>query len=327
MWWIFDRIKRRPGSGTLPLSGGVALLLSAPQISDIFVGRSVSGPPLSFYLRPWGPVKVMPHSVTEWIIYLAGTPGGFLIEFGIFAIGSALFLLRGQLAMTRSTPIGRLLLVGAPLALIMVTFLHSTVLNNDFGWRAVWLAQVPALLWTASILSTQQLRTSPGLSTMLALGLAATIWDIAGMRLIRPYFILDYINANPDVDFDLRGAYAWADRNLASGVLLQHNPTRAYRALDWGLYSDRRVAVSDAEGRLFGADQKAVAERLALVGPMFARAMTAKKLEQRSSAAGVGALVLTSADPLWRGAGGPPENWKCQYRTKHSCVMLMENPQ
>jgi hypothetical protein len=39
---------------------------------------------------------------------------------------------------------GRLLLISAPVALVLATFVKSTVLHNDFGWRAIWLAQVPS---------------------------------------------------------------------------------------------------------------------------------------------------------------------------------------
>ena len=326
LWWVYERLATRTtGMWALPLSGVVALVASLPQIADIQSGRAPTGPPLIFYMRPLGPIRVLPQSVTDWIVHLAVTPGGYLVEFGIFALGTIVFLARGGVAASRSTPIGRLLLVAAPVALLLVTFVRSSVLYNDFGWRSVWFAQVPAMLWTASVLSSRpSLIRTPAWAAAMTLGLAASLWDVTGLRLIRPYYFLTFANAHPDVDFDSRGAYRWIDRNAPAGVLVQHNPEAASRALDFGLYSDRPVAVADGEARLFGAPQAAVEHRLALLAPIFERAMPASELRQRAAVAGIGGILLTSADPLWRSAGGPPSDWTCDYRSAHSCVMLLE---
>ena len=324
LWWLCERLATgRAGMWLLPVSGAVALLVSIPQILDIRAGRTMSGPPLGFYMRPLGPIRVLPHGVGEWLTHLVVTPGGYLMEFGIFALGSILFLARGRLADSRATPIGRLLLVSAPVSLLTVTFVRSTVMYNDFGWRSVWFAQLPALLWTASILAArpQLLRRSPLWSAAFVLGVTAVTWDMAGMRLIRPYFFSNYVNANPEVDYDMRSAYEWADRSLPAGLLVQHNPAQAYRALDFGLYSDRPVPVADGEAQLFGVDHSAVHNRIVDLRPIFNQAISPPEIERRAAAAGAGALLLTSADPLWRAGGGPPKDWTCAYRSPHSCVM------
>ncbi len=329
IWWLYERISRGPSPiWALPLSGICALLLSIPQISDIYAGRSMSGPPVTFYMRPVGPIRVLPHGLAEWIVHLVVTPGGYMIEFGIFALGSIAFLRSGRLAESRSTPIGRLLLVSAPVALLLVTFVRSAVLYNDFGWRSVWFAEAPALLWTVSVLSGEptRLRTSPLWSAAFILGLVAIAWDLAGMRLIRPYYFADWVNAHPEVDYDSRGAYEWINRTLPASVIVQHNPKQAYRALDFGLYGDRPVGVADIEAKLFGADDQAVQRRIAVVTPIFERPMPALEVRQRAAFAGIGGVLLTSADPLWQAGGGPPRAWTCHYRSAHSCVMLLENP-
>ena len=330
LWWLVERIRTGAASmWALPLSGLIALLLSAPQIGDIAAGRTMTGPPVAFYMRPLGPVRVLPHGLVEWIVHLAVTPGGFAIEFGVFAVGTVIFFRRQGLASAAATPIGRLLLVSAPVALVLVTFLRSAILYNDFGWRAVWFAQLPAMVWTAAALCARReaVTCSPMWSAALSLGLAATLWDLTGIRLISPRYFFPFINPHPDVDYDLRGAYAWAARALPAKLVLQHNPAQAARALDFGLYRDHPVAVSDAEARLFGADQSLVENRLSLLTPIFERPMPAAELRRRAAAAGVGAVVLTSADPLWRKGGGPPASWTCRYRSANSCVMVVEKPQ
>jgi hypothetical protein len=328
LWWLWDRAKLGTVSmWGLPLSGLLALLVSLPQIADIRAGRAPSGPPLAFFVRPVGPVRVLPHGLGQWIAHLAVLPGGYLIEFGVFALGAIAFLTSGRLAASRATSMGRLLLVSAPVALLLVTFVRSSVMYNDFGWRAVWLAQLPALLWTASVLSARRelLSRSPAWSVALALGLATMAWDMAGLRLACPEHCQGgFVNANPAVDYDSRGAYQWIDRSVPAAVLVQHDPAAGARAMDFGLYSDRPVAVADGDARLFGAAEPAVVSRIDVIAPIFQRPMPPAELRQRAATEGIGGLLLTSADPLWRATGGPPSNWTCQYRSVHSCVMLLE---
>lgn len=327
LWWLWERARLGTESmWTLPLSGVVALIVSLPQIEDIGVGRAPSGPPLAFFVRPVGPVRTLPHGIAQWITHLAVLPGGYLIEFGIFALGTVAFLSRGAFAESRATPIGRLLLVSAPVALLLVTFVRSAVMYNDFGWRAVWLVQVPALLWTASVLSarTEPLARSPSWSAALALGIAAMLWDMTGMRLKCPEYFAGFVNTHPAVDDEARAAYEWIDRSAPAAVLIQHDPSAGPRALDFGLYSDRPVAVADGDARLFGASETAVSSRIALLAPIFQRPMSAADLRRRAGAAGVGGILLTSIDPLWRAGGGPPRDWICEFRSPNVCVMLLD---
>ena len=312
----------------LPLSAIVALVGSAPQIFDIMKGRAPSGPPLALFVRPVGPIRVLPHGVGEWISHLALLPAGYFIEFGIFGLGAAAFLTRGRIDESRATPIGRLLLVSAPAALVLVSFVRSSVMLNDFGWRAVWLVQLPALLWTASVLSQRsELTKSPAWRLAFALGLGAAVWDMAGLRLKCPDYFSGFVNTHPAVDYDSRGAYRWIDRNVPASVIVQHDPAAGARAMDFGLYSDRPVAVADGDARLFGAAEPGVGARIALLAPIFDRPLAAAELRQRARAAGVGGILLTSADPLWQASGGPPRDWTCQYRAANSCVILVEKVQ
>jgi hypothetical protein len=271
-------------------------------------------------------MPVQPHSAIQWLTDIGLTSGAYLIEFGIFGLGAIAFLTRGRIAASRSTPTGRLLLVAAPTTLILVTFVRSAVINNDFGWRAIWLAQLPTLLWTGSFLAEQrkQLLNSPTCTAAVALGLAATLWDLAGMRLLRPYGEMEWVNEHPQVDFDLRAAYRWADGAVPAEVILQHNPVVRPRVFDFGLYSDRPVAVADRYAQLFGASPGAVDGRVSAIAPIFETPMALAELRTRAAATGIGGILLTSDDPLWRAAGGPPRSWTCAYRSEHSCVMLLE---
>lgn len=332
LWWMFGLNKPdSPRPWLLPLAGTIAVALLLPQLHDLLIGRAPGFAPLGFYVRHPSPVPAEPQSLGEALTWLALDPGAYLIEFGLFAIGAFAFLRSDRLAISRSTPMGRMLLLGTPLMLVIVTFVRSTIIFNDFGWRAIWFAQIPALLWTASVLSREprQLRHKRIWATALTLGLVATTWDLVGMRFIRPpefKIPLAFVNAQPEVDYDLRGAYGWIDRTLPANLTVQHNPA-IMRVLDFGLYSDRPVGLADGQARLFGADQAGIDARLALLKPIYQRQMPVDQLRRRAAAAGVGAILLTSGDPLWRAFGGPPRDWACRYRSPHACVMLLGNVQ
>jgi hypothetical protein len=310
------------------VSAVVALIVLAPQIYDLAAGRSLDGAPLGLWIRTLGPIKLQPQSIGAALFWIAMNPGGYLIEFGVFAIGAFAFLKSERLQASRNTQIGRLLLVGAPLALLMGTFIRSTIIYNDFGWRAMWFAEVPALLWTASVLSAGWTQTLPKPLWIgaIAIGLAGTTWDLAGLRLLRqPDFnvSLSFVNAHPEVDYDERGTYQWINRMLPAAMVVQHDPPIT-RAFDFGLYGTHRVAVADVQARLFGADETSVEKRLALLAPIYQRPMPISELRDRAAAAGVGAILLTSVDPVWALAGAPPSDWACNYRSAHTCVMVLQ---
>lgn len=326
-WWALERGKEdRAQAWAVPLAGVVAAFLLLAQFHDIAIGRAPGPVPLAFTVQGIGPDPGPPGSAGDALLRLALEPFAYLIQYGVFALGAFAFLTRGGLALSRSTPTGRLLLCAAVVGLLLATFVRSTIIYNDFGWRAMWFAQLPTLLWTAAALSTrtEPIRSSALWSAALALGLATTAWDLVGLRLIRePGFKTPatVVNGAPEVDYEVRGAYAWIDRTLPRKLMVQHNPGNM-RGIDFGLYSDRPVALADFQARLFGASEAAVRARLELLGPIYRRPMPLTEIQARASQAGVGAILLTSADPVWRRNGGPPRQWTCAYATQHTCLML-----
>lgn len=329
VWWLVEWRERGAEMAfwALPLSGAVAAVLLLPQFHDLIVGRTAGPFPLAFTVHGVGPDPGEPHSIGDILLRLALLPLADFVQFGVFAIGTFLFFRRGGLAAMRSTSMGRLLLCAFPIALFMATFVRSTIIYNDFSWRTMWFAELPALLWTASVLNARQepLWRSAMWSAAIGLGLAATAWDLVGLRLIRePRFkvMLTVVNAHPEVDYNLRGTYRWADRALPAGMIVQHNPADL-RGIDFGLYGNRPVAIADFQARLFGADQRDVLRRGAMLKPIYQAPLPVAEIRRRASAEGVGAILLTSADPLWQSAGGPPRTWTCAYRSPNSCVMVV----
>jgi hypothetical protein len=158
----------------------------------------------------------------------------------------------------------------------------------------------------------------------LIVGLLGTMWDLAGVRYFRGARVngqpFTSTNLYPTVDYELRAAYSWADKNLPQDAVIQHNPVRFRRALDFGLYSHAETGVADMDARLFGAPKAAVLRRIRTIAPVFAGPMPRRDVASRLHSAGVDYLVVTAIDPVWATIGGPPSDWTCVYRSRDVCL-------
>lgn len=322
VWWITDLSGQ---SGTLrwllPAAALLAALLAAPQLHDVLANRSIATAPLAFWIR--GPIPTPPADIADVLIRTVALLAIYPIEFGVFGLGVYAYARAGHLTRDWRDPVGRLLILAAVIGLIEASFLRSTVINNDFGWRVTWFVELPALIWTAAIASE---RWPSGLlwRVALTLGALATLWDIAGLRLIRPPLFhtkFGYINRDPALDLALRGAYRSLNAQLPAGATLQANPVAAERVFDFGLYGRHRVAVADRSAQLFGASLDAVRQRIGLLAPIYTSPLAIADVHRRAQAAGADFLLLTDRDPVWRQVGGLPAGWSCVWRAPHLCLL------
>jgi hypothetical protein len=128
------------------------------------------------------------------------------------------------------------------------------------------------------------------------MGFAATAYNAFAAQLVRrPYahFYWDFINADPQLDAQSADIYAWANAHLPADTIIQHNPASADRVVDFGLYGQFRVDVADQFGMLFGADPRAVGERVSAWGAIFA---ARAPIPARAGLY----LLVTDQDPLFR---------------------------
>ncbi|MET0310044.1 MAG: hypothetical protein ABW023_15160 [Sphingomonas sp.] len=323
--WALLELRR---GNRLPLlaiaaAGLVALAVAAPQLADLLHNRSDSGLPVAFTVRRFLGWQA---DMAPWLAFplLIILPLNYVLEFGIFAVGTRLWFRTKP----RSTEIGRLLIVSAIAALLIAGFLHSTIINNDLGWRSIWFAQLPAMLWTAALLQNMPrlLKPSLGLRALLAVGLLGNVWDLIGMRVVRPPLFdtsWSYLNAAPATDHALRQAYDWTRTHLPADWVLQHNAFLNGRAFAFGLYGNHRVAISDTEASLFGASRLAAWKRIHILVPVFEADIPAAQRYAIARTEGIDALVLTDLDPAWQHAGQPPADMPCRYRNAHVCIVAV----
>lgn len=295
------------------IAGVVALFLSALQLSELLHSRSDGSLPIGLWVREPAELGAFFGRPVPPILALIVTPLVLFLEFGAFAIGTWLFHKQGGWQQTNI--FARLLIASFFAGLLMNLLLRSTIINNDFGWRVAWFAQVPAMLWTIAVLQSAWLGAVwlRSLHLAIALGFSATLYNGLAARLIRPPFAahnFDYINSDPATDLALAKAYRWAARNIPSSATLQHNPASAPRVFDFGLYGIHKVAVADSEAMLFGAPREEVLTRIEFFRQIFDG-------KRNAASAGDVYLVITTRDPVWSRI----KSAECLYRTPRVCII------
>lgn len=322
-WTIWSLRKRNLALST---AGIVALLLSLLQIHDILVGRAPDIFPIAFRVRPFTILFSAKDWATQfWCLILL--PLNYAMEFGILMLGASAYYHSARTrAVNDDVRLVRALLVWSALtAFFVASFLQSVIINNDLGWRSPLFLLIPMMVWSLcigqSITSLRQLGIMG--CFLIVLGTAGTIWDLAGLRVIRaPLFPTRpvQLNSDPALTHALRQAYSWSDGHLPKGATLQQNPRLPYRAVDFGLYGHHWPAVADREAFLFGASRQAVMDRIAMLMPVFDRPIAARQLFARLRLTHSDYLLITRRDRVWRMLGGPPPELRCVYRTAILCI-------
>jgi len=323
IWAISLREGRRVGS--LICAGSLAALFLIPQFWDLLAGRENDGMPLGLWVRDFGHVGWKPSWISPYISVLL-LPFSWLLEFGIFALGAAAYLSQTPVQQLRSNAISWLMFVGLVVSLLLASFVRSAIINNDFGWRVIWFAQWPAMLWTVRVLD--DLPTLRGMKPLwfacMIFGFAANLWDLAGLRWIRPPLAKTawaFLNENPGRSFAMREALHWSNAKLPKEAIIQHNPASHHRIFDFGLYGVNRVWVADRDANLFGASRKTVEERMAAVAPAFDPTIPFGPTQRKSLSAHMDYLVVTDDDSVWKQRNyrfGP-----CLYKNSHVCIVAL----
>ncbi len=309
----------------LAVAGVIALGLALPQILDLTRGRGGDGFPITLRVRAFSQLAQHDgeHALLSGLVLAVLLPLNYIVSFGVFGLGAAVHLTHHR-AVGSPAVFQRRLIIAAAVAAIFAGFFASTIINNDLGWRVIWLAELPALVWTAAVMQSmpRPIRPSPAWVVMIAIGLAGQAWDLAGIRFIRlPWTGSSaWINGETADDHAQRAAWEWAARRLPRTAVLQHDPGREQRVFDFGLYGRQRVGVADGEANLFGASKAEVARRIAAVRPIFVEVLPVERIVAIARAEGIDHLVFSAQDPVWRLTGGPPAGLACVYRSSGMCI-------
>lgn len=310
--WLASLLIRRHHRPALALvvAGSLAGLFLLPLALDLLQGRSGQGFPIAFAIRPVTALPVAPGLARD-LISLLLLPVSYFIGFGIFAVGAVMFWRDPSLG--KKTEVTRILLFAAAAGLLLGSFAHSTVVNNDLGWRVMLLPQLACLVWTSAVILARyetfriaDVRQWPAaVGALLMIGYAGNAYELLAVRaypLLTPNAGL--AGVNPDIDGELASAYGWANLHVSRDAVLQHNPVGDHRALAFGLYGRNRTAVADATAMIYGAPRTEVNARLAALAPIFTASQSAAEARARAAAHGIDVLVVSSTDPVWSDRDG-----------------------
>lgn len=315
LWLALLGAERRwRAAARLAAAGLLSGVLAAPYLLSLLANRSGTGPAIRIAVRTFGPLEGLAEEPALSALRLILLPVNYYVALGVFAAGALLFWRLVPRREAHAREAGRLLTLCAATALLLGGFLRAAILYNDLGWRVVLLAQVSALVWTVAALvrlaAGPRLRWPGLLRALLVLGYATTLYGFVMMRAypVSGFPGVAFLNGRPDIDRDLRAAYAWAGAHLPRDRVLQASPLPP-RVFDFGLYGFQPVAVADREAQLFGAAPDAVADRLAQVGPIFGpnfgASLGAAEIRRRAAQAGIDVLIVTAQDAAW----GSPDSW------------------
>ncbi|MGY2049389.1 hypothetical protein [Methylobacterium sp. JK268] len=307
-WWSLARVLA---------AGLVALALAGSWLATIVRGRVLGAdPPLTLGVRRFviADTILPPDSLIQSLTNLLALPLSYGLEFGAFAIGAAMYW-----RTRREEPgseLAQLLVLAALSSFLIGSFLRSSVLFNDLGWRVMLFAQLAMLLWTlAALRSGFVLRPVPtfdgsrragiGFLACMAIGFVGEAYGMTQYRWNR-----NTTPAEAALVPQERAAWAWLDRTLPAGTVVQERPDPPRnRAYGYGLYGRFRTAVSDPyNGILFGAPSAAVAARVARLSPIFSDpGLSRAEAMARAAEAGIGVLVVTARDPVFAAPGAWPQ--------------------
>ncbi|MGU3664335.1 hypothetical protein ACLBX9_09150 [Methylobacterium sp. A49B] len=320
IWLALLGFERRwRAAARLCAAGLLSVVLATPYLLSLMGSRAGSAAPILFGIRPFGPIEGIADEPVQSILRLILLPANYAFALGALAAGTLLFWQITPRGAAHAREAGRLLTICAAASLLLGGFLRSAILYNDLGWRVVLLAQVSAVVWTAAALARSaagpRLTMPRAFAALLLLGYATTLYGFVEMRAYPAAGRADFafLNGRPDIDRDLRAAYAWAGTHLPADMVLQASP-RPPRVFAFGLYGHQPVAVADRKAQLFGADPELVAARVAALGPIFGAGLTAAEVRRLAAASGVGALVVTARDEVW----ADPDSWLRRARPSYA---------
>ena len=311
IWLIIER--RWADFWSWKASGVVAVLAALPWLVSLVTGRPVGAgeAPIAFEIRALPVLDVLlVAEPARSIGRLIAAPFAYAIEFGVYLLGSVLFWKKaGRRGLEGD--VARLLAISVCVSLLVGTFLRSTVLLNDLGWRIMLFAQLATLVWCLAALRGGLFHVAPPpgkrpmatwLWTCLLLGFAADIYGVVQMRRYTEETAAEVAMAP-----DERAAWAWMSANLPASTIVEENPDRP-RAFGYGLYGHFRASVADHyNGILFGSTKAAIEARINDLKPLFTNPdLTREDAMAIATRASIDVVVLRATDPIFRAPAAWP---------------------
>ena len=297
-------------------------ILAAPFLLDLLHAKKTSSATVAFSVRRFFPAQALFDKLDPLLrashvpgfalkllhqaVFLFLLPLNYGMELGVFLLAAFLYwrFCRGTAYELRGGRAWWPLLL--PCALV-VTFLRSSLANNDLGWRAFLPLQITLLLvlvmvWERCAVDGRIARWRTLLVSLAVIGLTSTLCDLALMRVSPMAADLAAPDDPAARTYSRLQAYRRLNASEPAAFYVQHNPKRDVD-YESGLFSDRRMVVADiVYGPLYGVDLKLfqpVFDRVTRVfegcGPDAQEYATEAAVDDR-----IRFWMFQDNDPVWR---------------------------
>lgn len=261
---------------------------------------------------------------------------GYAIELGFYLAVLLIYLVpawRGRVLLTAAQ---RSLLVIATVALVIVSFMRSSVLtSNDFGWRAILLLQFPLLLFGSEVITSWRLAERKRNASVAAQAglpqniphwlrsIAALALVIGAIGAVCQSLLLRF--SIPLAEAHLRAVhdpnagrlphnayisaigYAQLDGSIPRDAIVQFNPdVEPYlRSADLLGIDHQTALITDQPfcGAELGGDPRGCADMAAAIDSLFNGA-SAEQARATCHQYGIQYLVAREYDPAWKDGAG-----------------------
>jgi hypothetical protein len=326
IWLLFRR--RWPEVRITCVAAILSLVLSIPYLLELSGKRSARAnepvdsvkSPIGFSVRSFPLAEAfVGEPGNHWevpLLDLVMLPLNYFLEFGIFfVVGIKQWRrMRCQRELSDEDACGIAMVVTS---MVICTFLRSNVIaNNDLGWRGIAIAQFVLLIWAAELwengLFTAKRSLFSGFGVMLALGAAATVYDVTMLR-IYPILLDDlaiprYAWLAPDHHlgertYALREVYERLSNELPEKAVVQQNPNAVPADMFFGLYADRQTAAETLScGVGFGGSAALCRDILKPIVKFFAQSgsMNSAQVDVACRQLSIAALVVKDTDGVWK---------------------------
>jgi len=309
--WLLLAAWRRQSHQVLSFfTGGiVGLLLTMPFLLQLVHGSHHRQFPLELAVRHFELIDISLKAVAPGLMQsnpavlsifrLIFLPLHYIIGFGFILIGTILYWRNRsrQPIMEREQLLLTLFLV----IMLLGSFLRSTMMNNDFGWRVLIPAQCACLVWTAHYLVVLQWHLLNRqrrflLGTAITIGICSTAYDGCLNR-------IGFCEQQSGIRvFAIRSMYQALNATTAHDIIIQHNPIAEFFGVEpyFGLYGHHQVVASDDHnGIILGPSKREYASVADEVKSLFSEALPLARIKDIASRFGISVLLVKDTDPIW----------------------------
>jgi hypothetical protein len=174
------------------------------------------------------------------------------LELGFYFLAGVIFVARRSVLKSHPEVAAEMALL--VVTLIIVSFLRSTIMYNDLGWRAFLLAQFVLLIWGVDVITTL-IQGRPILIGLVILTISIGVFGRGvDFVLMRATF-----NRNQPTRemFYIRKTYLYLRQHTPPSARIQQSPEENFTDAMHGLYSDRQSVMTNlTHAIVFGTPQR-----------------------------------------------------------------------